>query len=162
MFGRLNKTHFFPKKNTECTTWDLHLFKGVGLGYGRQLYFHCLLQYMVICAFENSPSIPSFLATQIVSIGYGQFKKQRLLFLLPFHSCAPCFLLLFFFIYIIAANKQCVIIICLCPQNINEISLSRKNCHRNMLSKMPRVYITHFAWQTFFPLNFKGLSNKKY
>jgi hypothetical protein len=37
---------------------------------------------MVICAFENSPSIPSFLATQIVSIGYGQFKKQWLLFLL--------------------------------------------------------------------------------
>ena len=55
-----------------------------------------------------------------------------------------------FFLYIIAANKQCVIIICLCPQNINEISLSRKNCHRNMLSNMPRVYLTHFAWQTFF------------
>jgi len=44
---------------------------------------------MVICAFENDPSIPSFLETQIVYIGYGQLKK-RLLFLLPFHSCAPC------------------------------------------------------------------------
>jgi hypothetical protein len=31
---------------------------------------------MVICAFENSPSIPSFLATQIVYIRYGQFKKK--------------------------------------------------------------------------------------
>jgi hypothetical protein len=31
---------------------------------------------MVICAFENPPSIPSFLATQIVYIGYGQFKKN--------------------------------------------------------------------------------------
>jgi len=27
--------------------------KGAGLGYGRTLYFHCLLKYMVICAFEN-------------------------------------------------------------------------------------------------------------
>ena len=44
---------------------------------------------MIICAFENSPSIPSFLAIQIVYIGYGQLKKL-LLFLLPFHSCAPC------------------------------------------------------------------------
>jgi hypothetical protein len=29
-----------------------------------------------LCAFENSPSIPSFLATQIVYIRYGQFKKK--------------------------------------------------------------------------------------
>jgi hypothetical protein len=26
---------------------------------------------MIICAFENSPSIPSFLMTKIVYIGYG-------------------------------------------------------------------------------------------
>ena len=44
---------------------------------------------MIICAFENSPSIPSFLVTKIVYIGYGQLKKW-LLFLLPVHSCAPC------------------------------------------------------------------------
>ena len=44
---------------------------------------------MIICAFENSPSIPSFLVTKIVYIGYGQYKKW-ILFLLPFHSCAPC------------------------------------------------------------------------
>ena len=44
---------------------------------------------MIICAFENSPSIPSFLVTKIVYIEYGQIKKW-LLFLLPFHSCAPC------------------------------------------------------------------------
>jgi hypothetical protein len=44
---------------------------------------------MIICAFENSPSIPSFLVTKIVYIGYGQLNKL-LLFLLPFHSCAPC------------------------------------------------------------------------
>jgi hypothetical protein len=44
---------------------------------------------MIICAFENTPSIPSFLVTKIVYIGYGQLKKW-LLFPLPFHSCAPC------------------------------------------------------------------------
>ena len=43
---------------------------------------------MIICAFENSPSIPSFLVTNIVYIGYGQLKKW-LLFLLPFNSCPP-------------------------------------------------------------------------
>ena len=48
-----------------------------------------LLKYMIICEFENSPSIPSFFVTKIVYIGYGQLKKL-LLFLLPFHSCAPC------------------------------------------------------------------------
>jgi hypothetical protein len=36
----------------------------------------CLLKYMIICAFENSPPpIPSFLVTKIVYIGYGQLKK---------------------------------------------------------------------------------------
>ena len=44
---------------------------------------------MIICAFENSPSIPSFLVTKSVYIRYGQLKKW-LLFLLPFHRCAPC------------------------------------------------------------------------
>jgi hypothetical protein len=53
--------------------YNLHL--GVGLGYRRQLYCHCLLKYMVICAFKNHPSIPSFMETQIVYIGYGQLKK---------------------------------------------------------------------------------------
>ena len=35
------------------------------------------------------PPIPSFLVTKIVYIGYGQIQKITL-FLLPFHSCAPC------------------------------------------------------------------------
>jgi hypothetical protein len=43
---------------------------------------------MIICAFENSPSIQSFLVTKIVYAGYGQLIKW-LLFLLPFHCCAP-------------------------------------------------------------------------
>jgi hypothetical protein len=45
--------------------------------FGRQLYFHCPLKYMVICAFENPSSIPSFLATQIVYIGYGDHIFER-------------------------------------------------------------------------------------
>ena len=44
---------------------------------------------MIICVFENSPSIPSFLVTKIYYIGYDQLNKL-LLFLLPFHSCDPC------------------------------------------------------------------------
>ena len=31
---------------------------------------------MIICAFENFPSIPSFLVTKIVYIGYDQLKKM--------------------------------------------------------------------------------------
>ena len=46
--------------------------KGVGLGYGRQPYFRCFLKYMIICAFANFPSIPSFLVTKIAYTGYGQ------------------------------------------------------------------------------------------
>jgi multidrug efflux pump subunit AcrB len=49
---------------------------------------------------------------------------------------------LLLFLYLIAAYasvRQCAIIICRCPQNIIEISLSRKNVHRNMLSKMPEM-----------------------
>jgi hypothetical protein len=34
------------------------------------------LLYTGICAFENSPSIPSFLVKKIVYIGYGQLKKM--------------------------------------------------------------------------------------
>ena len=77
---------------------------------------------MIICAFENYPSIPSFLVTKIVYIGYGQLKKM-ILFLLPFHSCAPC---IFISYCCFDSVRQCVIIICRCPQNIIEISLSRK------------------------------------
>jgi hypothetical protein len=32
---------------------------------------------MIICAFENPPSIPSFLVTKIVYIGYGSFMKPE-------------------------------------------------------------------------------------
>ena len=67
--------------------------------------------------------------------------------------------MLLVFLYLIAAYasvRQCVIIICRCPQNIIEISLSRKNVHRNMLSKMPEMY--HNLCDNLFLLNFKDLS----
>jgi hypothetical protein len=57
-----------------------------------------------------------------------------------FCKCGEPWLLVF--LYLIAAYarvRQCVIIICRCPQNIIEISLSRKNVHRSMLSKMPEM-----------------------
>ena len=56
-----------------------------------------------------------------------------------FCKCGEPWLLVF--LYLIAAYasvRQCVII-CRCPQNIIEISLSRKNVHRSMLSKMPKM-----------------------
>jgi hypothetical protein len=37
---------------------------------------------MIICAFGNSPSIPSFLVTKIVYIGYGQIKNDSFSFYL--------------------------------------------------------------------------------
>ena len=83
--------------------------KGVGLGYRRQLYFHCLLKYMVICAFENSPSIPSFLATQIVYIRYGQFKKN---------DSISFYLFILVFLYLIAANKS-VLLLYACAHKIS-------------------------------------------
>ena len=61
-------------------------------------------------------------------------------------------------LYLIAAYasvRQCVIIISRCPQHIIEISLSRNNCHRNMLSKLPGVCNT-FCVTTFFSFEFQG------
>jgi hypothetical protein len=57
---------------------------------------------MVICAFENPPSIPSFLATQIVYIGYGQFKTNY-----PFSFYLSKVVRLVF-LYFIAANNSVV------------------------------------------------------
>ena len=41
------------------------------------------------------------------------------------------------------SGSVCDIIICRCPQNIIEISLSRKNVHRSMLSKKKRIKYIH-------------------
>jgi hypothetical protein len=63
---------------------------------------------MNICAFENPPSIPSFLVTKIVYIGYGQFKKN------DSFSFYLSIAVLLVFLYLIAAYAsvwQCVIII---------------------------------------------------
>jgi len=38
--------------------------------------FSNIQKCMIICAFENSPSIPSFLVTKIVYIGYGQLNDS--------------------------------------------------------------------------------------
>jgi hypothetical protein len=85
---------------------------------------------MIICAFENSPSIPSFLVTKMVYIGYDSFS---------FYLSIAMLLVFLYLIAAYASVRQCVIIICWCPQNIIEISLSRKNVHRNMFSKIPEM-----------------------
>jgi hypothetical protein len=62
--------------------------KGVGLGYGRQLYFQCLLKYMVICAFDNPPQFQASWQHRLLTLDMKSFKIW-LLFLLPFYSGAP-------------------------------------------------------------------------
>jgi hypothetical protein len=60
---------------------------------------------MIICAFENSPSIPSFLVTKIVYIGYGQLKKN------DSFSFYISIAVILAFLYLIAAYanvRQCV------------------------------------------------------
>ena len=49
--------------------------KGVGLGVWETTLFSVSSQIYGHLRVENTPSIPSFLATQIVYIGYGQFKN---------------------------------------------------------------------------------------
>ena len=53
--------------------------------------------------------------------------------------CKCGFLVLLYLIAAYASVRKCVIITCRCPQNIIEISLSRKNVHRSMLSKLSEM-----------------------
>ena len=106
-----------PVVSTSALTWFIsytfhRVLKGVGLGYGRQLYFHFLLKYMVICAFENPPSIPSFLATQIVYIRLGSLKKNDSFSFYLFIT------LLLVFLYLIASNKS-VLLLYACAHKIS-------------------------------------------
>jgi multidrug efflux pump subunit AcrB len=91
---------------------------------------------MIICAFENPLSIPSFLVMKIAFIGYDQLKKNDSF---SFYLSIAMLLVFLYLIAVYASVRECAIIICWCPQNIIEISLSRKNVHRNMLSKMPEM-----------------------
>jgi hypothetical protein len=81
---------------------------------------------MVICAFENTTSIPSFLATQIAYIRYGQFKKNDSF---SFYLSLAVLLVL---LYLIAANKSVLLLYACAHKNIIEISLSRKKYCRNI------------------------------
>jgi hypothetical protein len=86
---------------------------------------------MVICVFENSPSIPSFLATQIVYIIYGQFNKN------DSFSFYLYITLLIVFLYLIAANKN-VLLLYACAHKISlKYLFPEKKYHQNMLLKMP-------------------------
>ena len=50
-------------------------FKGVGLGYGRQLNVQCLLKYMAICAFYNPPQFQASWQHRLVALEMDSFKK---------------------------------------------------------------------------------------
>ena len=103
--------------------------KGVGLGYGRQLYVRFLLKYMVICAFENHPSIPSFLETQTVYIGYGQ--SYLSIAVLPVY------------LYLIAANNS-VLLLYACVYKISLTYLFPENIPIEICCQKGRS-ITHFV-----------------
>ena len=69
--------------------------------------------------------------------------------------------MLLVFLYLIAAYasvRQCVIIICWCPQNIIEISLFQKKCSSKYVVKNARN-VTQFVWQPF-SIEFQGFVKK--
>ena len=99
---------------------------------------------MIICVFENSPSIPNFLVTKIVYIGYGQLKKW-LLFLLPFHSCAPCI----FISYCCLCQCQAVCYYYMPVPTKYHWNISfQKKCSSKYVVKNARN-VTQFVWQPF-------------
>ena len=125
-------------------------FKGVGLEYSRQLYFHCLLKYMVICAFENPPQFQASWQHRLFTLDISS-----LIIFYPFSFYLSIAVLLVFLYLIIAANKS-VLALYAC---VHKISL--KYIFPEQIAIEARS-VTHFMRQPFFPLNFKGLSNKKY
>jgi multidrug efflux pump subunit AcrB len=72
----------------------------------------------------------SSLVTKIAYTGYSQFMKNDSF---SFYLSMAVLLVFLYLIAAYASARQCVIIIYRCPQTITEISLSRKNVHRNML-----------------------------
>ena len=110
---------------------------------------------MIIYVFENSPSIPSFLVTKIVYIGYGQLKKW-LLFLLPFHSCALCI----FKSYCSLCQCQAVCYYYMPVPTKYHWNISfQKKCSSKYVVKNARN-VTQFVWQHF-SIEFQWFVKKK-
>ena len=72
--------------------------KGVGLGYGRKLYFQCLLKYMVICAFDNPPQFQASWQHRLFTLDMDSLKNDSFSFYL---SIA----VLLVFLYLITDNN---------------------------------------------------------
>jgi hypothetical protein len=102
---------------------------------------------MVICAFENPPSIPSFLATQIV---YSLKKITPFLFTFP-KRCSLSF-------YILLLLTTVCYYYMLVPTKYHWNIYFQKKMPSKYVVKNTRS-VTHFVWQTFFHWI---LSNKKY
>jgi len=109
---------------------------------------------MVICAFENPPSIPSLLATQIVYI-YGQFKKIN-----PFPFIFPKRCSLSFKYFIAPNNSVLLVYACAHEISLKYLFLEEKNAIEICCQKYQEC--NTFCVTNFFPLNFKIMSNKKY
>ena len=100
----------------------MHIFKskyerlqGVDLEYERQLYFQCLLKYMVFCAFDNPPQFQASWQHKLFTLDMGSLKKWP-----PFLFIAVLllFFFVFFFLYIIAANNS-VLLLYACAHKIS-------------------------------------------
>ena len=82
----------------------IKVFKGVGLRYGRQLYCHCLLKYMVICAFENPPQFQASWQHRLFTLDMGSLKKNDSV------SFYLSIAVLLVFLYLIAANNSVLLL----------------------------------------------------
>ena len=100
---------------------------------------------MIICAFENPPSIPSFLVTKIVYIGYGQLKKNDSF---SFYLSIAVLLVFLYLIAAYASVRRCVLLYA----GAHKISLKYlfpEKCSSKYVVKNARN-VTQFVWQTFF------------
>ena len=128
------------------------LVKGVVVGYGIQLYLHCLLKYVRL----KIP--PQFLQAswqhKLLILDMGSLRKLLLL-LLSFHSCALGFL------YLIALNNS-VLLLYACDHKISLKYLFPEKIAIDICCPKYQGVQKILCDKLFFLMNFKCLLNKQY
>ena len=107
---------------------------------------------MIICEFEHSPSIPSFLVTKIVYIGYGQLKKMT-----PFPFTFPAFI---FISYCCLCQCQAVCYYYMPVSTKYHWNISFPKFFSSKYVVKNARKVTQFVWQTF-SIEFQGFVKKK-
>ena len=107
---------------------------------------------------ENSPSIPSFLVTKIFTLDMVS-KTKLLLFLLPFHSCAPCILISY--CCLCQCQAVCYYYMPVPTKYHRNISFQKK-CASICVVKNARnvLPVIQFVWQPF-SIEFQGFVKRK-